>query len=138
MQLLEFITNHWPLVAAFIVLLLLILAHEMRAKIGSALKVTPHEATQLINKEDAFVVDLRDDLAFQKGHIIGAKPILPANLLTYSFPNKERPILLTCQSGYQSPTLGRQLRKLGFTQVYYLAGGIDNWLNSGLLLIKGK
>ena len=139
MQLFEFVTNHWPLVAAFVALLLLLIFSEMRSKIHGAVKVTPAQATLLINKEDALVIDLRDDLAYKKGHIISAKHVLPGQLLTYDkLPAKNKPLLLTCQSGYQSPILGRQLRKQGFEQVYYLAGGLDNWLNAGLLLTKGK
>lgn len=139
MQLFEFITNHWPLVATFVALLLLLIFSEMRSKLTGATKVSPQQATLLINKEDALVIDLRDDAAYQKGHIISAKNVLPANLLTYNkLPSKDKPVLLTCQSGYQSAALGRQLRKQGFEHVYYLAGGIDNWINSGLLLTKGK
>ncbi len=138
MQLFEFVTAHWPLVAAFVVLLLLLLFSELRNKVVAASKITPHLATQLINKEDALVIDLRDELAFKKGHIISAKHILPANLLTSTLPSQDKPILLTCQSGFQSSGLGRQLRKQGFTRVYFLAGGIDNWVSSGLLLAKGK
>ncbi len=139
MQLFEFITNHWPLVAAFVILLILLIISEMRSKISGATKVSPQQATLLMNKEDALVIDLRDDLAFKKGHIISAKHVLPAHLLSYDkLPSKDKSILLTCQSGYQSPALGRQLRKQGFEHVYFLAGGLDNWVNSGLLLTKGK
>lgn len=138
MQLFEFLTNHWPLVAAFVILLLLLIISEMRARISGAQKATPHQATLLINKEDAQVVDLRDELAYKKGHIISAKHMIPSQLLADTKLSQDKPLLLVCQSGYQSPGLGRQLRKQGFKQVYYLAGGIDNWLSSGLLLIKGK
>lgn len=139
MQLLEFMTNHWPLVTAFIALLLLFIVSELRNKKASAARVSPQQATQLINKEEALVIDLRDETAYQKGHIISAKQVLPSDVLTSKhLSNKEKVILLTCQNGFQSPGLGQQLRKQGFTRVYFLAGGIDNWLNSGLLLVKGN
>ncbi|MFA6036501.1 MAG: rhodanese-like domain-containing protein [Legionellales bacterium] len=138
MQLLEFITNHWPLATSFVILLLLLIFSEVRARISGASKVTPQQATLLINKEDALVIDLRDELAFKKGHIISAKHILPAQVPTYDKLSADKPILLTCQSGYQAPIVGRKLRKQGLNRVYYLAGGIDNWLGSGLLLTKGK
>lgn len=138
MQLLEFLSNHWPLTAAFVVLLILLVASELRNRMGSAQKVTPSEATRLINKEDALVIDLRDELAYKKGHIITAKHMLPTQLLADTKLAQDKPILLTCQSGYQSPGVGRQLRQKGFQQVYYLGGGIDNWLGAGLLLTKGK
>ncbi len=138
MQLLEFMTNHWPLVAAFVILLLLLIFSEMRARMSGAQKATPHQATLLINKEDAQVFDLRDELAYKKGHIISAKHMLPAQVRADTKLSMDKPILLVCQSGYQSPALGRELRKKGFKHVYYLAGGIDNWLGSGLLLTKGK
>ncbi len=140
MPLFEFLSQHFLLVGAFVVLLILLIVTELRNKQGSASRVSPAIATQLINKENAIVIDLRDDIAYKKGHIIGAWHILPGQLTTNEklLKQKTTPILLTCQNGFQSPALGGQLRKLGFTSVYCLAGGIDNWINSGLLLTKGK
>jgi rhodanese-related sulfurtransferase len=140
MSFFEFLIAQWPLVTAFIVLLLLLLASEMRTRHSAATRISPQQATQLINKENAIVVDLRDDLAYKQGHIIDAWHILPAAILTNDklMQQKDKPVVLVCQAGYQSTALGKQLRQQGFTQVYVIAGGIDNWLNSGLLLVKGK
>ena len=84
------------------------------------------------------IIDLRDELAYKKGHIITAKHMLPTQLLADTKIAQDKPILLACQSGYQSPGVGRQLRQKGFQKVYYLAGGIENWQSAGLLLTKGK
>ena len=42
--------------------------------------ITRGEATRLINKEDAVVVDLRQRDDFRKGHIAGAINLLPAEI----------------------------------------------------------
>lgn len=140
MQLIEFLTAHWPLAISFVMLLILLIISELRNKKGSVIRLSPQQATQLINKDQAIVVDMRDDLAFKQGHIISAWHILPTAVLTHEklAQHKDKPIVLVCQNGYQSMAQGRQLRKQGFTAVYAIAGGIDGWLNSGLLLVKGK
>lgn len=42
--------------------------------------ITRGEATRLINKEDAVVVDLRQRDDFRKGHIAGATNLLPSEI----------------------------------------------------------
>ncbi len=42
--------------------------------------ITRGEATRLINKEDAVVVDLRQRDDFRKGHIAGAINLLPSDI----------------------------------------------------------
>ena len=55
-QLIEFIGNHYILTTAFLVVLTLLIVTEVR-KAGKA--ITTPQATALINKNDAQVVDIR-------------------------------------------------------------------------------
>ena len=138
-RLIEFVGNHWPLFVALFAILGL-LAHNLIT--GNQGQVTPLEATQLINHEDAVVVDVRPLADFNKGHIIGAIN-LPANGFAQQIKTleryKDRPIIVSCRSGAQSSVATRQLSKAGFERVFNLRGGILAWQNANLPLTrKGK
>ncbi|WVM91352.1 rhodanese-like domain-containing protein [Halopseudomonas pachastrellae] len=66
-HLIEFIGNHYLLTSAFLIVLALLLFTEGR-KSGKA--VSTGEATTLINRENAVVVDLRLKKDFSAGHIV--------------------------------------------------------------------
>jgi len=135
----QFIQQEWLLVAVFAGLLVALLLLMWRERVIGASRVDPQQATQLINKEQALVVDLRDNAAFLQGHIVGAKNI-PHTRLAQSQQElskyKEKPIILTCEMGRQSGPSGMILRKMGFTRVYMLAGGVQAWRAAGLPLTK--
>ncbi|MEI4867127.1 rhodanese-like domain-containing protein, partial [Klebsiella pneumoniae] len=68
-QLFEFVQNHPLLVGAFLLVLTAWIAYEVRN--SSSGGVTSGEATLLINREDAVVLDLREAGDFKAGHIAG-------------------------------------------------------------------
>ena len=71
-QLIEFVTNHWPLFLALVVVLAL-LAYNLA--VGGKGSVDPAGATDLINHRDAVVIDVRPAADYAKGHIIDAQNI---------------------------------------------------------------
>ncbi|HFL3390151.1 TPA: rhodanese-like domain-containing protein, partial [Legionella pneumophila] len=50
---------------------------------------------------------------------------------------KDKPIILVCARGLQSPTLAMKIRNQGY-QPLVLSGGIQAWQNADLPLVKGK
>ena len=76
-QLFTFIGNHPYLVGAFIVLLMLFIRNEMSR--GGA-NISAQELVQLVNNDDALVLDVRDTAEFEQGHIVG-------ELVEYSIQN---------------------------------------------------
>lgn len=134
-QIIQFASQEWLLIGIFIALLVALLLLTWRERAMGATRVDPQQATYLMNKEQALVVDLRDNNAFQQGHIIGAKNI-PQSRLAQELKElekyKTKPIILTCDMGRLSPSSGVLLRKQGFEKVYMLIGGIQNWRASSL------
>jgi rhodanese-related sulfurtransferase len=96
-------------------------------------------ATQLINREDALVVDVREPGEFGTGHILGAKNVplkrIDAGEVDFA-KNKDKPLIVCCDSGNRSAKAAAALRKLGFTQVHNLNGGIGAWRQAGLPVEK--
>lgn len=133
---LEFVLLQWPLVGALVVTVILLILHESRR---SGATVTPQKLTQLVNKQEGVVIDLRDQAEFRKGHIVDAINIPYAKLnerIGELDDLRERPIILVCKLGQYSSAAGKQLQQQGFKQVYRLSGGISEWQVAQLPLIK--
>ena len=66
---LDFVANNWHLFAALVVISLLIGFDTLRRGGGGANQVSAVQLPQLINKENAVVVDVCEPDEFNKGHI---------------------------------------------------------------------
>lgn len=101
--------------------------------------VNPTQATHLINREDALVVDVREANEFASGHVLGAKNLPLARLqasATELPKKKERPIIVYCDGGERAAKAASALKKQGFTRVTNLSGGIGAWQQAGLPVEK--
>jgi rhodanese-related sulfurtransferase len=97
------------------------------------------EATQLINRSDALVIDLRPAEEFAKGHILGAKNIPLADLERRKGEldkHKAKPLIVHCDTGTSAGGGVALLRKDGFGSVHNLAGGYAAWQAAGLPVQK--
>ena len=107
---------------------------------GGRAGVTPTQATLLINREDAQVIDVRDSDEYVSGHLPEARNIPQEHLEQRAGELdkfKDTPLIVVCQSGTRSAAACKQLEKLGFTRVSNLEGGIVGWRSAGLPLRKG-
>jgi len=137
-QIFEFMGAHWVLFAALGVILGLLTYNLLVGDKGS---VDPMGATELINHQEAAVVDVRPAADYAKGHILHA-----VNIPMNGFKNqtaslnkfKEKPIVVTCRSGAQSQAACHVLRKAGFNDVYNLKGGVLAWESASLPLTRKK
>lgn len=138
-QLFEFFGNHPFLGTAWLAFALLLLVSILKTATSGSKSLTPLMATQLINKEEAQVVDLRAVADFNKGHIHGSVNI-PFTKLKDSVKDlekyKQNPIIMVCATGVQSGSATILLRKHGFEQVHKLKGGIQSWGGDNLPLAK--
>jgi rhodanese-related sulfurtransferase len=138
-QLGQFIINHWVLWSLLVIVLILIYINELLTQKKRAKELSPQAAVNLINHDNATVIDLRDADTFSKGHIIdairtSAEDFTQQRMAKY----KEKPIILVCAKGLQSAPLATKLKQQGFTQPMVLAGGMAAWQAADLPMIKGK
>jgi rhodanese-related sulfurtransferase len=104
---------------------------------GTVSHLTPAEATLLMNREDALVLDVRETGEWSTGHISGARHITLAQLdkrLSELDKFKEKPIIVVCATGNRSSSACGQLKKHGFDKVYSLGGGVSSWREANLPL----
>lgn len=133
-----FIANHPILLGAFgIVILLILIVEALRTK-QNVYALSPQKAVQLINHENAQIIDIRSVDHFRKGHIIEAMNIPLAELKTNSKKLEKirsRPIILVCSTGVESQKLASAWLKRGYT-IYTISGGIRAWMNDQLPIVK--
>lgn len=137
-KIIPFIVNHWFLVALFVLLLLALVAEELRGG-GAAAGLTPRELTQAINHDEAVVVDIRDKEAFTRGHITGAMNIPSAEIeqsLNKLNKVKQKKIVVVCQAGRSCVAVASKLSKSGFADVTILKGGVSAWTAAEMPLIS--
>lgn len=101
--------------------------------------ITASEATLLINRDQAKVVDVREPDEFASGHLPDAINI-PLSQLTERHQElesyKEFPLLVYCASGGRSSRACGSLGKHGFKNLHNLQGGVTAWQQAGLPVRK--
>lgn len=98
------------------------------------------EATQLINRRDALMLDLREPKDFEGGRVPNAVHLPQSQLASRGHELGKltgRPVIAYCERGQRSRAAGAALTKLGFAEVYTLRGGLRAWSEAGLPVEKG-
>lgn len=137
-QFFTFLASHYLLSGGLVVLFVLFMLNEM-GRGGES--VSPQGLSQLVNKENARVLDIRDGGDFRAGHIAGSENIPYAKLADHIAQLKteaDRPIVVVCNIGQTAGAAGITLRKAGLTRVYKLDGGISGWKGQSLPLVRKK
>lgn len=102
-----------------------------RKRAGSVVGTTA--AVQMINQQNAMVIDVRPLATYQNGHIPQSRSIPLADLekKAANLP-KDKPIILACDRGQIAVGAAAKLRQAGFTNVSVLDGGLNAWITAGL------
>lgn len=135
-QLLPFLGHHPFLVALFVIILVVWIALELW-RMGAQQGIDTSQAILLLNRQEARVLDIREQADYRKGHIVNALNLPEGRLkdeLSRLNLAKERPVIVCCASGLRAPQAAKQVRAAGFQQVYVLKGGIQGWQEAGLPL----
>jgi rhodanese-related sulfurtransferase len=104
-------------------------------------EVTIEEARERLSKNpQAVLMDVREDMEWQKGHAAEAihlgKGILERDL-EQMFPNPEREIIMYCGGGYRSILTAMVAQKMGYRNVSSLKGGYKALVNSAWPMKSG-
>ncbi|AXM96997.1 rhodanese-like domain-containing protein [Pseudomonas plecoglossicida] len=134
-HLIQFATDHYILVAIFVVLLVALLVNEIRRG-GQSL--SNGQLTALVNAEKALVIDIRPAKEYSAGHIVGAVNIPQdkmASRMAELDKHKEKTLIVVDAMGQQSGMICRDLLKAGYTAAK-LSGGVSSWKADNLPLVK--
>lgn len=95
------------------------------------------EASRPTSPERAHIllIDVREDGEWAEGHAAGAvhmgKGVIERDIEN-AVPDKNTKLVLYCGGGYRSALAADNLQKMGYTEVYSLAGGWRAWVERGL------
>ena len=132
---LEFITVHYMLSGAFLIIVVLLIVQQSRS---SGRNLSTRELTAMVNRDEAFILDIRTKKDFSAGHIVGSVNISSEQLKTRMAElekHKDKTIIVVCASGMNAGGACTELKKEGFT-VARLSGGITGWRSENLPVVK--
>jgi rhodanese-related sulfurtransferase len=82
----------------------------------------------------AALIDVREDNEWETEHADGAthigRGVIERDIIG-AFPDKERELILYCGGGYRSALAAENLQKMGYENVFSMAGGWTAWKESG-------
>jgi len=90
---------------------------------------------------DHVLVDVREDREFNEAHAAGSmhlgKGVIERDI-EQTIPDHGRKIVLYCGGGYRSALAADALQKMGYTDVYSLAGGWRAWKEAEMPIETGS
>lgn len=137
-----FVSKHPMLSLAWSALLVAVLVMIFNSRFPKVKEVSRGEATRLINKEDAVVVDTRNRDDFYNGHLANAINLTASEIKSGNLgdleKHKAQPIIVACDNGRTSREAAENLNQSGFNNVVMLKEGIAGWIGENLPLVRGK
>ena len=98
-------------------------------------EVTVEQTRERIDADpNVKLIDVREDNEWQAGHATGATHIgkgIIERVIEEKVPDKSREVILYCGGGYRSALAADVLQKMGYKNVFSMAGGWKAWKESG-------
>ena len=137
---LQFLENNWPLILIMLVSGGMLLWPLIGGRWSPTREIGAMEATRLINRRNALMLDVREPKEYEGGRVPNAMHLPGSQLASRGQELKKltgRPVIAYCDRGQRSRAAAAALAKLGFTEVYTLRGGLRAWSEAGLPVDKG-
>ncbi|NJN47644.1 MAG: rhodanese-like domain-containing protein [Candidatus Competibacteraceae bacterium] len=137
----EFAVQNWYLFVALVGILGFLAGTEVLHKLRGIAGVNPTQALQLMNDQEAVMLDLRDGGDYKSGHIPAAVNIPFASLESRAGELKKfkgKPVILCCATGTSLSKVGTILKGNGFETIHNLSGGLSAWQTANLPLSKNN
>lgn len=113
------------------------LAEDAKARVR---ETSVEEALGRVSEGGARLVDVREDREWEAGHARGAEHMGRGVIerdIEAAVPDKGAELILYCGGGYRSALAADNLRRMGYTNVYSLAGGWRAWREAGAPVEEG-
>ena len=106
---------------------------QWSARNGPPREVSVGEAQERM-KDGAVLIDVREDNEFAARHAAGSRHMARGIIerdIVQTVPDKGTELILYCGGGYRSALSADMLQKMGYTNVWSMAGGWHAWEASG-------
>ncbi|WP_096271084.1 rhodanese-like domain-containing protein [Paucisalibacillus globulus] len=115
--------NEWLLIACIVILIA-----TRFIPVKGITNITTYEAKAMFTEKNLQFIDVRTPGEFTRNH---QRPFrnIPLYELTQRLTelDKQKDIVVICQSGIRSSKAARVLKRKGFTQIYNVKGGMSAW-----------
>ena len=106
------------------------IAEDARSRV---MEISVEETLKKV-KNGANLIDVREDNEFESGHAENAvhlgRGVIERDIVG-KFPDKDRELILYCGGGYRSALAADNLQKMGYKNVFSMAGGWAAWTEAG-------
>ena len=137
---LSFIEHNWMLILIALASGGMLLWPLIQRPFSRVHEIGAVQATQLINRKNALMLDVRETSEYSGGRVPNAVHLpvsqIAGRAATELKKFMNRPVVAYCDRGTRSRTAATALSKLGFAEVYSLRGGLRAWKESGLPVEK--
>jgi rhodanese-related sulfurtransferase len=104
------------------------LVNDAKARVKEC---TVDDVKARLDRSDRFhLIDVREESEYAAGHIPGAvhlsKGVIERDV-EQKYPDKNAPLVLYCGGGFRSALSADNLRKMGYTNVISMDGGMRGW-----------
>jgi rhodanese-related sulfurtransferase len=106
------------------------IVEDSRAQIS---EVTVEKTIERMS-DGAVLIDVREDNEWDAGHAAGSvhigRGVIERDIVGL-YPEKDTELILYCGGGYRSAMAADNLQKMGYTNVFSMAGGWSAWNEAG-------
>jgi len=98
-------------------------------------EIAPHQLARV--KPHPLIIDIREEREYLLGHIEGAVHVSRNTLeskVEEIAPEHGAPIVVYCAVGNRAASAADALHRLGYRNISWLKGGLQNWLEAGGLV----
>ncbi len=132
----KFLLDNFALVFALLISGGMLIWPIFRSRAGGP-KLGTLAATQMMNKRDVQIVDVRSAAEFGAGSLRNARNLPLEEVAARAAElNKEKPVIVVCEAGRRASLAAVKLRSAGIGEVYILDGGLSAWRAAGLPVAK--
>jgi rhodanese-related sulfurtransferase len=135
----SFLEKNWTIVLVMVVSGLMLLWPYVQRLFSPVREVSTHEATRMMNNDNAIVLDVREAKTLGATRLPHAVHIPLSELKTRVGELAKwtaRPVIVYCDQGKAGRGAAAVLAKSGFASVYLLQGGYRAWKEAGLPVQK--
>jgi rhodanese-related sulfurtransferase len=135
----SFVQNNWLLILVLLLSGAMLVWPLIQRRFSPMKDAGIADATRLLNREDALLLDVRETQEYEGGRLLNAVHIPLSQLESRAGELGkfvQRPVIAYCMSGNRSRSAGNALARAGFTQIYNLHGGYRAWKDAGLPVEK--
>ena len=137
MSYMSFVEKNWILFLAFFLSGAMLLWPLVQRRLSPVKEIGTVNVTQLINHQNALLLDVRESTEFTGGKLPNAVHIPLSQLkdrVGELAKMTSRPVVVYCGLGRRARAAGSILANAGFASIYMLSGGLKAWKDAGLPL----